>query len=1190
MTSKAREKLSTVFATLLPLLLLSGVAWAQKVHPKVEDELKALPPGGKLSVIVVLSDRTDLNAVLQKAGKKRSDRRRAVIEALKKKAAATQPPILALLTRWKTEGRVDRFHPFWIINGFEVTGTASVIRQLAAMREVLTIEPNLVVSVPPLAPAAAEAPAATSEWNIAKIRAPEVWALGFQGQGTVVGGIDTGVLLTHPDLESRWRGGSNSWLDVINGRDTPYDDNGHGTHTIGTAVGGSAGGTNIGVAPGAAWIACKFLRSSGSGTFFGAFLCMQWMLDPDDNPATDDAPDVVNNSWGTSPGCFLVVDDVVRAWRAAGIVPVFAAGNSGPGAETGGTPAVYPESFAVGATDVNDVIVDFSSRGPSSCDNTIFPEVSAPGRRVKSAYNNGGYAIASGTSMAAPHVAGAVALLRNADPSLTVDQIESLLKSKAVDLGETGPDNAYGFGRIDAFAAVATIAPVIKVTPTEPTDFGTVAIGSFAERTFTVENIGGGTLNGTATTVAPFSSASGGSYRLTAGQGAQVIARFTPIAPGVVTGTVTFTGGGDTTRQVTGTGIRVNRSPTTDAGGPYTVEEGGMVTLNGTGADPDDDPLTFAWDLDNDGTFETPGQSVTFSAVGLDGPSSRTLVLKATDPNGLSATSEAMVTIHNVAPTVTALSATPLMPTEGSPVTFSGTFTDPGTPDTHTVAWDFGDSTGLSFPLVPTGTRTVAQDHTYANNGMFTVRLTITDDDGGSRMKELQVQVQNIRPVFDPPLTNQMVDEGTLLRFMVRAVDPSGVDLLTLTATDLPPGASFTVPEGVHLGGIGGTFAWTPSCAQAGIYPVSFRATDDDGAFVEQTITVTVVEACQVFVYITNRDSDTVSILDSQTNTVGKSLPVGHKPKALTVLPDGSKVYVTNRNDDTVTVIQTGPTAANHRVLQTIWSVGQKPEGVAPMPDGEYVWVANRNDDTVSIIRRRDDTVIQTVRLNSHPPPSSSGKGRGDEKAGGKTTYEAEEPGGPEKPVAIGFAPDGKRAYVTARNSNDLLVLDTEKALLRPDEAIVATVPVGNKPVALAVSPSGKVIYVVNRSGNSVSVVDAATSAVLATIPVGGEPEGVTVTPEGAKVYGTSSAANEVWVLQVHSGAPFLQELRRIPVGQKPAGIATTPAETGLHRAYVANRVDHTVSVIDTTSDSVIATIPVEKGPVGVAAGLLRTP
>jgi YVTN family beta-propeller protein len=563
--------------------------------------------------------------------------------------------------------------------------------------------------------------------------------------------------------------------------------------------------------------------------------------------------------------------------------------------------------------------------------------------------------------------------------------------------------------------------------------------------------------------------------------------------------------------------------------------------------------------------------------------------LQVTDPDGLTATSEAMITINNVVPTVTTLSASPLTPNEGSPVTFNGTFTDPGTADTHTASWDFGDGSSLSIPLVPTGTRDVSQSHTYGDNGMFTVRLTITDDDGGSGMRDLQIEVRNVPPFFDPPLTNQMVDEGKLLNFTVRAVDPSLVDLLTLTAAGLPPGASFTVPEGMHRGSISGTFAWTPSCAQSGDYPVTFRATDDDGGVVEQTITVTVVETCQVFVYIANRDSDTVSILDSTTNMVGSNLPVGHKPKALTVLPDGSKVYVTNRNEDSVTVIQTGPTAADHRVLRTIWGVGQKPEGVASMPDGEYVWVANRNDDTVSILRRSDDTVIQTVRLSTSPPPSSSGKGKGDEKAGEKKTYEAEEPGGPEKPVAICFAPDGSRAYVTARNSNDLLVMDTAKALTEPYNAVIGAVPVGNKPVALAVSPSGKVIYVVNRSGNSVSVVDAATYTVLATIPVGSEPEGATVTPEGAKVYVTSSATNEVWVFEVHSGPPFLQELRRIPVGQKPAGIATTPAETGLHRAYVANRVDHTVSVIDTTSDSVIVTIPVGNGPVGVAAGLLRT-
>jgi YVTN family beta-propeller protein len=367
------------------------------------------------------------------------------------------------------------------------------------------------------------------------------------------------------------------------------------------------------------------------------------------------------------------------------------------------------------------------------------------------------------------------------------------------------------------------------------------------------------------------------------------------------------------------------------------------------------------------------------------------------------------------------------------------------------------------------------------------------------------------------------------------------------------------------------------------MYSATFRATDDDLGAVQQTIQVTVQEACAAAIAVTNRNDDTVSLIDAETNTVKAILRSGHKPLAASFFDLFSetdslsaKLYVANRNDDTVSVYRqpTLGTGIDPFALEGIKTVGvgQKPEGVAVSPDGKYVWVTNRNDDTISILDRATDQVLVTVPLGKKGGSSTS-------------TYSGEA----EKPVDIGFAPDGSRAYVTARNSNDLLVLDTAKALTDPANAVIATVPVGNKPVALAVAPSGKVIYVVNRSGNSLSVVDATALNVLTTIPVGSEPEGVAVTSDGTKAYVTSSKTNEVWVLQVHAGSPYLQELRRVAVGRRPTGIATTPAETGLQRAYVANRDDNTISVIDTTNDSIIATIPVGNGPVGIAAGIVRT-
>jgi subtilisin family serine protease len=228
-------------------------------------------------------------------------------------------------------------------------------------------------------------------------------------------------------------------------------------------VGDEAGGTAIGVAPQAQWIAAKIFNDAGGSTATAAHAAFQWMLDPDANPGTADAPQVVNNSWGfTSPGCNLEFQPDVQALRAAGILPVFAAGNSGPNPSTSVSPANYPEAFAVGNTNDSDVIANDSSRGPSACgeSQTIYPEIVAPGVSIRTTDLFGLYFNASGTSVAAPHVAGALALLLSAFPNLSVDQQSAALTTTAVDLGPAGPDNTYGAGRLNVLAAYDSLVPV----------------------------------------------------------------------------------------------------------------------------------------------------------------------------------------------------------------------------------------------------------------------------------------------------------------------------------------------------------------------------------------------------------------------------------------------------------------------------------------------------------------------------------------------------------------------------------------------------------------------------------------------------------------------------------------------------------------------------------------------------------
>ena len=372
-----------------------------------------------------------------------------VVRALKVTASHSQAQVRTLLRERSIEGRVADTTPLWITNGISVTATTDVIEELASRRDVLNIVPNDLALTPDTTGA---------EPNIGNVEAPALWQLGYTGQGVVVANLDSGVDVSHPDLASQWRGGTNSWYDPYGQHpSTPTDLSGHGTATMGLIVGGDAGGTSIGMAPGAHWIAAKVFNDSGGATATALHLAFQWALDPDHDPTTDDAPQVVNGSWsiGSAPGCDLSFQPDVQALRAAGIVPVFAAGNYGPGTASSVSPANYPESYAVGAVDNKDVIYTQSSQGPSTCGgrSTSFPDVVAPGVDVRTADRFGMYQTETGTSLSAPHAVGALALLMDAIPGLPPETVQEALTKTAVDLGSTGPDPQYGNGRIDVLAA-----------------------------------------------------------------------------------------------------------------------------------------------------------------------------------------------------------------------------------------------------------------------------------------------------------------------------------------------------------------------------------------------------------------------------------------------------------------------------------------------------------------------------------------------------------------------------------------------------------------------------------------------------------------------------------------------------------------------------------------------------------------
>jgi len=304
-------------------------------------------------------------------------------------------------------------------------------------------------------------------WNIEAVHAPELWDQGITGEGVVVGILDSGVDYMHPDIADKWRGGTNSWFDPFGEHDAPHDAVGHGTQAAGIVLGGTASGTPIGVAPDAEWIAARAFDDVGETSLSAIHEAYQWMLDPDGNPETDDAPHVINNSWGfaDNPGeCLYEFHDDVEALDAAGIAVVFAAGNGGPGANTSVSPANYPGVLSVGAIQPDFSVVPSSARGPSACTGETYPTVAAPGFAVvTSDLTFGGviddaYAQVVGTSFSAAHVTGVMALLLSADPDLSPDELEAAIKGSATELGPDGSDFDSGFGLVDAQAAYESVA------------------------------------------------------------------------------------------------------------------------------------------------------------------------------------------------------------------------------------------------------------------------------------------------------------------------------------------------------------------------------------------------------------------------------------------------------------------------------------------------------------------------------------------------------------------------------------------------------------------------------------------------------------------------------------------------------------------------------------------------------------
>jgi serine protease AprX len=510
------------------LSLLPTIIQAQAVQPSaatgatVSDALQRSLAASEqpVSFLVIFHEQLDAQAVVAQAGVQAAsslDKAQLLYDALTTVARRTQAPVRAWL-----DAHDIPYRAFYLVNMIEVQGDAKTVAALRTQPGVARLVSNpavgqqlAVASVQRrwLRPWAALQGAQSQElpYGLEYTHAPAVWALGFRGQGIIIASQDTGVEWDHPALMTQYRGVVSdtvamtytvdhvyNWLDAVphagrpatcdSNPQVPCDDNGHGTHTVGTMVGDAtaAGDTVLGIAPDAQWIGCRNM-DFGVGTPASYTACFEFFLAPypqGGDPMTDGRPDlgphIINNSWGCPPseGCDaeslrLIVERV----RAAGKMVVASAGNSGSGCFSVKDPiAIYDAAFTIGAHSSSGTIAGFSSRGPVTVDdsNRAKPDLTAPGVGVRSATVNRSYSTLNGTSMAAPHVAGAVALLWSAVPSLTgqIDRTEQVLLKSATPVPsalctggtEVVPNNTYGYGRLDALAAVQLAQQPVTVT------------------------------------------------------------------------------------------------------------------------------------------------------------------------------------------------------------------------------------------------------------------------------------------------------------------------------------------------------------------------------------------------------------------------------------------------------------------------------------------------------------------------------------------------------------------------------------------------------------------------------------------------------------------------------------------------------------------------------------------------------
>ncbi|MEO0191348.1 MAG: S8 family serine peptidase [candidate division WOR-3 bacterium] len=459
---------------------------AGRIMPRLRETMKSTASDQTIGVIVHLAEKPLRNTMPART----PEQKRELVAYLQASTARSQAEVL------RDHPGLSAVEQFWVFNGFYCEATPAQIEELARDPRVDYIVEDKMPYNPLIEPMPSDAALPTTEWNITKIKADSVWIVyGITGAGRIIGAMDTGVDTSHPALKlgTTSKMAPGGWYDAVSGNPNPYWTGSHGTHVTGTEVGGDGTGpftNDIGVAPGAKFIHALVI---GGNYYYRDFhRGFQWVASL---AGTAIEPDAVQNSWGwpVNEESLEYWDDIL-AWRNLNIIPTFSYGNESTGGPR--TPASYPDLISVGATDASDNIANFSSLGPAPNSppwnepkywsdplwNTYTypfygPYVCAPGVSVRSCVPGGGYESWDGTSMAGPHVAGTIALMMEANPNLDYQTVWNILTSTAVHLGGTYPNNTYGWGRINAKAAVeAAMAietdPFVTVFSYEITDPG----------------------------------------------------------------------------------------------------------------------------------------------------------------------------------------------------------------------------------------------------------------------------------------------------------------------------------------------------------------------------------------------------------------------------------------------------------------------------------------------------------------------------------------------------------------------------------------------------------------------------------------------------------------------------------------------------------------------------------------------